>query len=200
MTQQLHYHLESTTLMIKERYIYTTFNFKNKTKIFIHSIYLPNLELKHKELYKNIIIELFTTLSKQPIKQNHVTLLLGDLNIRNPNQKKNFIKGSSYSKQYIEDYSTDSNIMHLILQHFILTNLAEKFEQSTTPTFVSSDINKQPSVIDYIFGSKNLCNKTLEFKILDIVKDKDKFYSSDHNLLMVSIAHPNEYIRSHRNN
>ncbi|PKK64312.1 hypothetical protein RhiirC2_787683 [Rhizophagus irregularis] len=61
MTQQLHNHLESTTLLIKGRYIYTTFNFKNKTKIFIHSIYLPNLELKHKELYKNIIIELFTT-------------------------------------------------------------------------------------------------------------------------------------------
>ncbi|PKK55854.1 hypothetical protein RhiirC2_801327, partial [Rhizophagus irregularis] len=90
--------------------------------------------------------------------------------------------------------------MHLILQHFNLTNLADKFGQSTMLTYVSSDINKQPSVIDYIFGSKNLCNKTLEFKILDIVKDKEKHYSSDHNLLMVSIAHPNEYIKSHSNN
>ncbi|PKK34593.1 hypothetical protein RhiirC2_805695 [Rhizophagus irregularis] len=77
--------------------------------------------------------------------------------------------------------------MHLILQHFNLTNLADKFGQSTTPTYVSSDINKQPSVIDYIFGSKNLCNKTLEFKILDIVNDKEQHYSSDHNLLMITL-------------
>ncbi|PKK62729.1 hypothetical protein RhiirC2_870059 [Rhizophagus irregularis] len=67
-------------------------------------------------------------------------------------------------------------------------------------TFISSDPNKQLSVIDYIFGSKNLCNKTLEFTIIDIVNDSNRPYSSDHNILKVSIAHPNEYIRSRSNN
>ncbi|PKY33742.1 DNase I-like protein, partial [Rhizophagus irregularis] len=200
MTQQLHNHLESMTIKIKGRYIYTTFNFKNKTKIFIHSIYLPHLELKHKTLYKDIIIELYSTLSKQPTKQNHVTLLLGDFNIRDLNQKKISVKRTLFSKQYIEDHSTDSNIMHLILQHFNLINLADKFGLSTAPTHIPSDSNKQPSVIDYIFGSKNLCNKTLNFKILNMVDDEFNDYNSDHNLLMVSIDHPNEYIRVHSNN
>uniref|UniRef100_U9SWI5 Endonuclease/exonuclease/phosphatase domain-containing protein n=1 Tax=Rhizophagus irregularis (strain DAOM 181602 / DAOM 197198 / MUCL 43194) TaxID=747089 RepID=U9SWI5_RHIID len=90
--------------------------------------------------------------------------------------------------------------MHLILQHFNLINLADKFGLSTAPTHIPSDSNKQLSVIDYIFGSKNLCNKTLNFKILNMVDDEFNDYNSDHNLLMVSIDHPNEYIRVHSNN
>ncbi|CAB5192257.1 unnamed protein product [Rhizophagus irregularis] len=196
ISQQLHNHLESTVILRQGRYITTTFNFRNKTKFFIHSIYLPSLGPKHKDLYRNIISDLFSTLSKQPTKQNHVTLLLGDFNINNLYQRK-ISKGYAHLEKCLADNTNDTNIMHLIIQQFNLTNLAEKFGHLRTPTFIPGDTNKNPSVIDYIFGSNNLCNRLLEFKVSNLYQ---KYYTSDHNILMVSLDHPNGYVKKRNYN
>ncbi|PKY55775.1 hypothetical protein RhiirA4_475469 [Rhizophagus irregularis] len=194
ISKQLHDHLESTNILQQGRYIRTIFNFKNKTKFYIHSIYLPSLENKHLEVYRNIATELFNELHKQPKKANHVTFLLGDFNIPNLQRIKRSLesKDLNYLKNCINNNTNDRNIMQLIIQHFNLVHIGQKFGHQDTPTFFSGDVNKNPSTIDYIFGSPNLSNNIIEFSITDT----SLYYSSDHRLVKISMEHPNEGFKS----
>ncbi|PKK65495.1 hypothetical protein RhiirC2_786076 [Rhizophagus irregularis] len=94
MTERLHNHLESTKIVQQGRYITNVFNFKNKKKFHIHSIYLPDLD-KHKEIHHNITKSLFELLIQQPNKINHVTLILGDFNISNLYTIKSSLKNKN---------------------------------------------------------------------------------------------------------
>ncbi|RGB23122.1 hypothetical protein C1646_774980 [Rhizophagus diaphanus] len=173
LSEQLHKHLKITEILHQRHYIIMTFNFKNKSKIHVHSIYLSNYKIKHQTTFNEIITKLYNCLDKQLSKYNHTTLLLGDFNI------------SQLSQQV--------SLRDIIGRDYLI-NLSTKFGLKNELTHYPGDLNKSSLVIDYIFGLQNLCNSITEFNILN-----ENFYFSDHSIIKISIDHPNANLIRNKN-
>lgn len=166
------------------------FSFKNNFSFSILSIYLPSNNEMHRQLYNDICHKIYQHYKINKYHNNHYSILQGNLNINYLKTKAKKDKNIDFNNLVTNNRWKDSITMALLQE--ILTNSTKYFKKEASFTHFPDATDKAPSVIDYVFVSKNSLTDLLEFSITA------GQYSFGYKLITTRWNNPTNFKKNHK--